>query len=93
METGTWTTLTHTDTGASVRIGSLPGDINNDGMVDSADTGDLISHLRQEAVPPLDPWQYDIDRSGRCTPADFLRLIDLMNGADQYEIWNGASLP
>ena len=38
-------------------------------------------------------WQCDIDRSGSCAPSDILREIDVRNGADQFDMWDGTPLP
>jgi hypothetical protein len=93
IEPGAWTTVTHLGSGTSLRVGSLPGDVNGDGSVGPADVDELIYHLEGQDADPLAPWQCDIDRSGQCTAADLLRLIDLLNGAEAYATWNGVSLP
>jgi len=38
-------------------------------------------------------WQCDIDRSDICSPADVLRVIDLLNGAGANSLWLNRSLP
>ncbi len=93
IEPGAWTTVTHLGSGETLRVGSLPGDVNGDGSANPTDVTELIHHLHGQGENPLAPWQCDIDRSGQCTPADLLRLIDLLNGADDYMAWNGISLP
>jgi len=93
IEPGVWTTITHLPSGETVRVGSLPGDVNSNGMTDVSDLELLIQHLENPTQTPLLLWQHDMDRSGHCTAADLLRLIDLLNGAGQYAMWNGASLP
>lgn len=93
IESGAWTTVTHLGSGATVRVGSLPGDVNGDGSTDLNDVVELIRDLEGQSETPLSAWQCDIDRSSKCTAADLLRLIDLLNGADGYVAWNGVSLP
>ncbi len=80
-----WTCFTHTDSGIRTCVGVLPADVNGDGMSNGDDVGALIDHLNGLADPPLGLWQCDTNRSGVCTPADLLRAIDLLNGADVYE--------
>lgn len=92
IEPGTWTTVTHLSSGASARIGYLPGDVNGDGITGPADIFALIDMI--EGVGDALPiWSSDIDRSGRVAPSDILRAIDLLNGAEEYETWNGRTLP
>lgn len=92
IEPGTWTTVTHLSTGASTRIGYLPGDVTGDGITGPADLFALIDMI--EGVGDALPiWSSDIDRSGRVAPSDILRAIDLLNGAEEYETWNGRTLP
>jgi hypothetical protein len=93
VEGEAWTTVTHVDSDEAVRLGSLPADVNGDSRTDADDIRELIRHLQGQSDPPLAIWQADIDRSGRCTPADLLRVIDLYNGADAYLPFAGLSLP
>ena len=42
------------------------------------------------------PWgnySCDVDQSGLCGAPDILTLIDLLNGADQFDIWLNVTLP
>ena len=93
IDPAAWTTVTHDPTGESVRVGFLPGDANANGTSDSDDILAVIEHLNEQADPPFAIWQCDIDRSDSCGPADILRIVDLLNGAETYEIWNGRTLP
>jgi len=68
---------------ASVTI--IPGDVNADQTVDLADVADYASFLAGEGPELAYPYSCDIDRSDACNPADLLRLIDLLNGAGDYE--------
>lgn len=92
IEPGAWTTVTHVDSGASVQIGYLPGDVSGDGIAEPADIPELIRVIHGFG-PTLPDWSTDIDRSGRLAPADVLRAVDLLNGADAYEVWNSRTLP
>jgi subtilisin family serine protease len=87
-----WTTITHVDSGSSVRIGYLPGDTNGNGVSDGTDVTTLTDAIKG---PPdaLQVWSVDIDRSGKLAPADILREIDLLNGAEEYDTYEGARLP
>lgn len=91
IEPGAWTTIRHTPSDTSVRLGFLPGDANGDGMSSPVDILALIDSLNGVVSRPI--WSTDIDRSGLATPADILRLIDLLNGAGVFYPWNGVSLP
>lgn len=92
IEPGTWTTVTHVNTGLSTRIGFLPGDVTADGLSDPSDVLALIEAI-QGVGDPLPLRSTDIDRSGRTAPADILRAIDLLNGAELFDMWNGRTLP
>ncbi len=48
------------------------------------------SGVRQAALPDR---AVDIDRSGETSGQDILRLIDLLNGASEFEVWITRSLP
>ncbi|RME41760.1 MAG: hypothetical protein D6788_00555 [Planctomycetota bacterium] len=87
---GVWTDITF-DT-QTIRLGYLPGDVNADAVSNAADVAALLDVLNGATSPPP-LWSTDIDRSGATGPGDLLRLIDLLQGAGAYEVWNGASLP
>ncbi len=92
IEPGTWTTVTHLNSGLSTRIGFLPGDVTANGLVDPLDVL-ALSDAIEGVGDPLPLRSTDIDRSGRVAPADILRAIDLLNGAEQFDVWNGRTLP
>jgi len=92
IEPGTWTIIEDSISGAGVRLGFLPGDVNGDGTASPVDILALIDALNGVG-PTLPPWATDIDRSGVTAPADILSLIDLLNGAGAFDVWNGAKLP
>lgn len=92
IEPGAWTEIRHNPTGASMFVGFLPGDVNSDGTTNATDVAALAAFLGGQGAS-LPPWATDLDRSGTTTPADLVRLIDLMNGAEWFIDWNGFSLP
>ncbi len=89
---GAWTTIRHNDSNMTVRLGNLPGDVDADGTTDAADLQDLIDWL-DGSGGPYDEWSTDINRSGSDSPEDILRLIDLLNGAHEYDAYLGVALP
>lgn len=89
ISTGSWTTFTHDPSKSSVRLGVLPADVNGDGMSGVDDVTAWIDG--QVDLAPY--WSSDIDVSGASTPADILRLIDLLLGAATYVVYEGQSLP
>ncbi len=89
---GSWTTITHIESDSSVRLGALPTDVNGDGLASKADLAVLIDVLKGD-VDPLPIWSTDLDHSGRTGPADILRGIDLLNGAEQYDHFDDEVLP
>ena len=93
IESQAWTALEHTASGAGIRLGSLPADVNGDGTSDASDVAALVNHLHAPGTSPLEVWQADIDRNGKCGPRDILRTIDLLNGAGCYDPWLDASIP
>ncbi|MFQ5496131.1 MAG: dockerin type I domain-containing protein, partial [Phycisphaerae bacterium] len=92
LEPQTWTTVTHIGSGSSVTVGYLPGDVSGDGIVTSDDLLVLIDALNNPAVV-LPLRSSDLDRSGSLSPADLLRAVDLIIGADAFDPWNLRSLP
>ncbi|MEK6674693.1 MAG: hypothetical protein AABZ47_03455 [Planctomycetota bacterium] len=74
----------------SVSIGYLPGDVLNDGYVDTDDVEFLIQYLTGTNCPVL---ASDIDRSGALSVLDLAREVDLLIGAGAFEPWLGAVLP
>lgn len=98
IPTGKWTHVTHTESGTSIRLGFLPGDVNNDRISGPVDILRLIDRLNNVCDPPPPPCEYldfqsDINRSNLTEPSDILREIDLLNGAGVYDVWNGQVLP
>ena len=92
IEPGAWTDIVHVESGATIRLGYLPGDVGADGIAGPSDILDLIDSLN-DLGPPRRRWSLDLDRSGSAGPPDILTLIDLLNGAGGFDPWNGVSLP
>ena len=72
-------------------LGFLPGDSDSDQTTGAADVVHLLDCLGGDAS--CEDYQCDTDRSGRCTPADILREIDLLAGAEEFASWFEESLP
>jgi hypothetical protein len=99
---GATTTITYTDdtptpTSTVGTFTALPGDVNGNRLVEVADIDQLINCLNGLAC---EEWQTDINRSGETNAQDLLRLIDVLNGAHEYEFdppggegWLGKSAP
>lgn len=90
---GAWTCVEHTGSGDMVCLGWLPADVNGDLAAGPTDILATIDNLNNQVQPPYPVEQCDVDRSGTCAPADILRVIDLLNGADAYDPWLGETLP
>lgn len=80
-----WTNVTHNTSRTGIRIGSLPGDVNNDGAINVTDVVFLVRAGRpgSDALPA---YQVDIDRDEQTDTHDVLRLIDLLNEPDVYRV-------
>ncbi len=91
---GKWTCFLHNDSYVRTCIGFLPGDADTSVLtvVEPADVDALVSNL-SGAVPSMELYQCDVDRSNECTPLDLLSTIDLLNGAEGFDSWNGATIP
>jgi hypothetical protein len=80
------------DGGFCTILSSLPGDVNGDGIANVKDILILLDHLNDpEGI--LLPHQCDLNHSGQCEPQDILRLIDILNGANEFFDWLGYTLP
>lgn len=91
---GRWTCISLVDAPEQeVCLGSLPADVDGNAMGHPEDVSTLIEQINGLLDPPLELWQCDIDRSGRCAPSDILRVVDLLGGAEAYDAWVGRSLP
>ncbi len=90
---GAWTCFTYTPANLKKCIGFLPADANGDRTSSPADILVLVDNLNGIRVPPLPLAQCDIDRSAICGAPDLLTEIDLLNGANNFGIWNAKNLP
>jgi len=61
---GAWTTITHDFTGTGVRLGYLPGDVNENGVADAEDITYLIDVLNGLISQRI---RFDIDQIGRAS--------------------------
>ena len=87
-----WTTLTHLGSTTTACLGFLPGDVNGDGVSTPADVLAMLACLDGTAAQACELPTVDTDRSGEFEPADLLRVVDLLNGAGEFAVWNGATL-
>jgi hypothetical protein len=87
---GEWTWITHDGTGTTTCLGYLPGDADGNSLVNGDDILAHIDALDGNLVLPV--YASDVDQSGATEPDDLLRLIDLMNGAEEFDAWFDATL-
>ena len=74
---GVWTSISHTRSGAQVRLGYFPGDVDSDGNSTAADILRAVDCLNTTAE--CEHWQCDIDRDGLCGALDIMRLIEFLH--------------
>jgi len=72
---------------AVLLLKALPGDVDGDGVVSSADILTLIDVLNGAAAPAWGNLSVDCDHSGVAGAADVLCVIDLLNAG-----WNGIEI-
>ncbi len=69
---------------------TLPGDVNADGLSDPFDVAALLEVFLGKRTSAWGIYSEDIDHSGAPGPADLLRLIDLLQGAEAFTPgWHG----
>ncbi len=90
ISTDHWTCIEHTPTGGEWCMGYLPGDAGNDGKSNTLDINSLVSSLNSPGTSP--EYSTDINRSGATNAQDILRVIDLLNGAGDFDAWSGKSM-
>ncbi|MCH8242804.1 MAG: hypothetical protein IH897_09365 [Planctomycetes bacterium] len=90
---GEWTCIELVDTESMWCAGYLPGDVNQDGLVTAGDIIALIDSINRVPGRLLPRNGTDINRSGDANGQDILRLIDLLNGAGEFDPWITRSLP
>ncbi|RME36245.1 MAG: hypothetical protein D6788_11995 [Planctomycetota bacterium] len=81
---GQWTCINVIGQPERACIGSLPGDVDDNGTTEAADVPILVDCVTNGTCALL---RCDTDRSGACGAADILRLIDLLNGGGNYDVW------
>ncbi|UCC29676.1 MAG: hypothetical protein JSU86_15910 [Phycisphaerales bacterium] len=92
ISAGYVTELAYLGAGPLTMHASLPADANADCTSAPADITALINYLNEVEDPPHGDYSCDIDHSGLCGPPDINRLIDLLNGAWWYIVWNNREL-
>jgi hypothetical protein len=95
LEPAAWTNVTVPNFDLSqsgVCVAALPGDVNGDRASNVKDLVTLVNSLRG-LTGPLAQHQCDIDRSGACTPADLITLINVLSGAGEFTAFNGVTMP
>jgi len=90
---GTYTCVTHTDSANQWCAGFLPADASQDGLSTAADINALIHAINHVPGHALPIYATDMDRSGTTNGQDILRLIDLLNGASDFDPWLAQGLP
>ncbi|MCH7591465.1 MAG: hypothetical protein IH989_01620 [Planctomycetes bacterium] len=89
---GQWTIVRHLSSNTITWLGNLPGDVNaNAVVVGSFEVSAMVGCLNSPGTCNL--WQCDANRSGACTPADLLRLIDIVTDIGAYAGLGAGSLP
>ncbi|MFQ5495525.1 MAG: hypothetical protein ACE5EX_09105 [Phycisphaerae bacterium] len=85
----------------SAQYTSHPANVDGGPLADAADVTELTDRLRDGGLPAgcttalCRRYRMDLDRSGTIGPADLLRLIDLLRGANGgfSPSWENSSLP
>jgi hypothetical protein len=94
MPPGHWLEITLLPSGSSVCFGYLPGDSDGSGATGAADVTHVVSCLMDGGMPENCPLERtDMDRNGERNHLDVVRAVDILNGADSLESWDGAMLP
>jgi len=94
---GATTEISFVDFDDQVSVGqfsALPGDTSGNALVVAPDDiRTLIDCLNGVVDPPCEIWRTDINRSGASNAQDILTLIDLLNGAGEFDVWLSQSVP
>lgn len=93
LEPASWLKITHTASQTAVCIGSLPGDVNGDGLVSTSDGHALTAALTTLPGMPPSPLGADMDHSANVDASDLTRLLDILNGAGDFDPWLGQQSP
>jgi len=86
-----WTAVQLRPDGPRVRLGFQPGDVDGDGTTGALDVVALIDAVTG-GNNSLAEWSTDIDRSRKTDLGDIIRLVDLMIGASEYDVYLSTSL-
>ncbi|HEY3242770.1 MAG TPA: dockerin type I domain-containing protein [Phycisphaerae bacterium] len=80
-------------TGQKLQYQSLPGDVNLDGTSNTVDLLALVTALNNGSANLSDNLaRYNIDRMGGVNTQDLLRLVQLLNGVNTTQVFNGATV-
>ncbi len=80
----------HLPSATLVRLGYLPGDVNQSGTTNAQDIAYLADCLNGSRV--CENYQSDINDSGSINAQDMTQLIDLLNGNSSNDPWTNVSL-
>jgi hypothetical protein len=87
---GAVTTIIYTDDVGTESRGVFtahPANANADSFAHVEDLNVILDTLQGEPGPLFGVYSTDINHSGAVTGADLLRIIDLLNGGDDYDLW------
>ncbi|MEK6799287.1 MAG: hypothetical protein AABZ12_10005 [Planctomycetota bacterium] len=91
-----WTCIEHRASGRSRCMGAQPVDVDQNAETRAAaDIAELIDYADRLLFPhpaPVDPYECDMDRSGKCGPVDILMGINMLAGSDAFTVWNNTMI-
>ena len=90
---GEWTCISHLPSGGQWCMGYLPANADQNLVSAANDINALINAINLVPGFKLPLYASDINRSGLTTGQDILRVIDLLNGAGDFDVWIAAGLP
>ncbi len=91
---GAVTIIEYTGTGLYATYVHHPGNVDGDTEADEADVQAFLDCcLGGSCEPHSEIYSCDLDRSGRVAPADLLREIDILMGAEEFASWLGSQRP
>lgn len=91
---GRVTKIEYTGDGSEVVYTSHPGNVDAGPAANSADVEEHMDCCLTGLCSPMwGNYSCDIDRSLGITPADLLFTVDLLNGTQQWDVWNNTNLP
>lgn len=90
IDTNRYTCLRHKPSDRKFCWGYLPADSDASTLSETDDVLALLDNLDgMFGPPPMPVVQCDINRSGGCTPQDVLSSVNLLNGASDFDVWDG----